>query len=186
MSINIKVDSDAAAAYKVLRKIEPQAKVYLRMRKMLDGSLIIFDHTDIDIVVNGKKNKITSFPKDEFGDHIYASQSRLFDFLAKKGVVLHDSVRGGNVYGSLEGTIPDTDEVDTTQVAVFVISKFIEEEKDYNKSNEEYEKEIENHLLKPDDENSTELGEVPHEPKKGGYGKWPGAAAAYALHGMYR
>ena len=186
MSINIKVDADAAAAYKVLKKLEPQAKVFLRMRKLLDGSLIIFDHSDIDIVINGKKNKITSFPKDEFGDHIYASQSRLFDFLVKKGVVSHDSVRGGNVYGSLEGTIPDTDEVDTTQVAVFVISKFVEEERDHNKNSEEYEKEIEDYLFQPDDEDSTELGEVPHAQEKGGSGKWPGSAAAYALHGMYR
>ena len=150
MTINIKVDASAAEAYKVLNKLEPQAKVFLRMRKLLDGSLIIFDHPDIDIVISPTKNKITTFAKDEYGDHIYASQSRLFHFLMRKGVVAFDSIRGGNVFGSLEGDMHKADDVDVTQVAIFVISKFVDEERDLGSKHEEYEKEIEDSLLHPD------------------------------------
>ena len=97
-----------------------------------------------------------------------------------------DSIRGGNVFGSLEGDMHKADDVDVTQVAIFVISKFVDEERDLGSKHEEYEKEIEDSLLHPDSEDSTELGEIPHEPRKGGVGKWPGAVAAYSLHGMYR
>ena len=187
MAITIKVGSqpgqDAPAAPE---KKPVQASAFLKIRRTLDGSLIIFDHDDIDIVVMPQKNKIVSFAKDEMGDHIYAAQSRLFDFLSKKGIVEFDSVQGGNIYGSLEAKIQAGDQASSIQVAIFAISKFIEEERPFYRRDKKYQDELERELLEPSEEDSTELGEVPHEPRKGVINRWPGSNAAYGLTGMYR
>ena len=110
-----------------------QATVDLKIRKTLDGSFVIFDHPEIDIVIMPQMLKVVSFPKGEMGDHIYATQSRLFEFLSKKGVVVLDSVQGGNLYGSLEANIPPpvNAEIHPIEVAIYVASKFIEEEKGF-------------------------------------------------------
>ena len=163
-----------------------QAKSRLKIRKMLDGSLIIFDHDVIDIVVMPSKSKIVAFAKDEMGDHVYAAQSRLFDFLTNKGVVELGSIRGGNIYGAMEAKIPENTTVDPIQVATFVVGKFIDEERPYFQRDREFEEEFERSLLEPTDEESTELGEVPHEPTKGTQHRYPGAHTAYGLTGMYR
>ena len=186
MAITITVDK--VAADKLLQKQEKkvQAKAYLQARRTLDGSILIFDHPDIDIAVLPKKDKIIAFAKDEMGDHIYASQSRLFDFLKAKGIVEFDSIRGGNVFASLEATIPKNETLDTTQAAIFTIGKFIEEERPYYKHADEYEEEVERDLLEPTEEESTELGEIPHEPRKGAISRFPGTNVAYGLTGMYR
>lgn len=187
MAITIKIGSKAEATPTAAEEKKPtQAKAYLNIRKSLDGNLMIFDHEDIDIVVMPQKNKVIAFAKDEMGDHIYGAQSRLFDFLSKKGVVEIGSVQGGNIYGSLEGTIPPSEESDPVQVVIFTISKFIEEERPYYRRDKIYNDELERNLLEPDEEDSTELGEVPHEPRKGVNHRWPGSSAAYGLAGMYR
>jgi len=160
----------------------------LKIRRTLDGTLVIQDHEDIDIAINPQKNKITALAKDEMGDHIYAAQSRLFDFLAKKGVIDTASVQGGNIYSTLEATIlssPDKN-VDPFQVATFSVGKFIEEERPYYRQSQKYEDAIQDELLNPKDEDSTELGDIPHEKKKGSIDRWPGSNAAYGMVGGYR
>jgi len=168
----------------------PQASVHLKMRKTLDGSFVIFDHPEIDVVIMPHMLKIVSFPKEEMGDHIYATQSRLFEFLSKKGIVVFDSVQGGNLYGSLEANIqpPAKEEVDPIEVAIYVIAKFIEEEKPFYDREEKYKDDVEDWLLEPDDEYSTDLdwAEKTHQPRKGVQNRWPGSTAAYGLTGMYR
>jgi hypothetical protein len=168
----------------------PQATADLKIRKTLDGSFVIFDHPEIDIVVMPQMFKIVSFPKEEMGDHIYATQSRLFEFLVKKGVVVLDSVQGGNLYGSLEANIPPAadSEVDSIEVVIYVIAKFIEEEQPFYDREEKYKDNIGDWLLEPDDEYSTDLdwAERTHQPRKGVQNRWPGSTAAYGLTGMYR
>jgi len=163
-----------------------QATSHLKIRKMLDGSLIIFAHEIIDIVVMPSKSKIVAFAKDEMGDHVYAAQSRLFDFLTNKGVIELGTIHGGNIYGSMEAKIPENTTVDPIQVATFIIGKFVDEEAPYFKRDKEHEEELERSLLDPSDEDSTELGEVPHEPTKGTQHRYPGGHTAYGLTGMYR
>ena len=167
-----------------------QATADLKIRKTLDGSFIIFDHPEIDIVVMPQMLKVLSFPKEEMGDHIYATQSSLFEFLSKNGVVVFDSVQGGNLYGSLEANIPPpaSPEVDPIEVAIYVVSKFIEEEKPFYDREEKYKDDVEDWMLEPDDENSTDLdwAEKTHQPRKGVQNRWPGSTAAYGLTGMYR
>jgi len=167
-----------------------QATVDLKIRKTLDGSFVIFDHPEIDVVIMPQMLKIISFPKEEMGDHIYATQSRLFEFLSKKGVVVLDSVQGGNLYGSLEANIPPpvNQEVDPVEVAIYVVAKFIEEEKPFYDREEKYKDDVGDWMLEPEDEHSTDLdwAEKTHEPRKGVQNRWPGSTAAYGLTGMYR
>jgi hypothetical protein len=167
-----------------------QATVDLKIRKTLDGSFVIFDHPEIDIVIMPQMLKIVSFPKEEMGDHIYATQSRLFEFLSKKGVVVFDSVQGGNLYGSLEANIPPPMklEVDPIEVAIYVVAKFIEEEQPFYDREAKYKDDAGDWLLEPDDEHSTDLdwAEKTHQPRKGVQNRWPGSTAAYGLTGMYR
>jgi hypothetical protein len=168
----------------------PQATVHLKMRKTLDGSFVILDHPEIDVAILPHMLKIVSFPKEEMGDHIYATQSRLFEFLSKKGVIVFDSVQGGNLYGSLEANIqpPAKEEVDPIEVAIYVIAKFIEEVKPFYDREEKYEDDVEKWMLEPDDEYSTDLdwASKTHQPRKGVQNRWPGSTAAYGLTGMYR
>jgi hypothetical protein len=165
-----------------------QETIYLNARKSLDGNIMVFDHPDIDIIISPSQKKVVAFAKDEFGDHVYASQSRLFDYLAKRGVILMESINGGSIYSSLEAKLPDAadENVDSVEVALYVVSKFINEEKPFYDRVDHYEKELEKQLLEPDDENSTELGEIPHEPRKGSHSKNPGSDAAYTFYGVMR
>tara|TARA_R110002020_G_scaffold178880_1_gene371916 strand:- start:2499 stop:3053 length:555 start_codon:yes stop_codon:yes gene_type:complete len=165
MSIEIKVGSDAVAE----EEKPVQASMTLNARKSLDGNIMIFDHEEIDIVVMPAENKVVAFPKDLMEDAVYAAQDRLFYHLIKKGIILPESVHGGNVYGSLEGAIatPIQEDVSATQTAVFSIGKFLSEEKPYFETYKNYEEDGMEDLTDPDPEDSTELGEVPHETEKG-------------------
>ena len=167
-----------------------QAQISLQIRKTLDGSFAITDHPDIDVVIMPHMLKIVTFPKEEYGDHIYAAQSRLFNFLAKKGIIVLDSIIGGNLHGSLEANLPPpfTEDIDPVEVALYVISKFVDEELPHYSKEKQYEDEFDKWLLEPDDENSTDLewAAKTHQQRKGVQNRWPGSTAAYGLTGMYR
>jgi hypothetical protein len=139
----------------------------LMMRKALNGDLMIFDHSDIDIVIMLEKKKIVAFAKDLMTETVYGAESRLFEHLKKKGVVAYDSIQGGNVYGSLEAKIYESKDVDSIKATLYEIAQWIDSEKPYMKSVEALEDMENDLLLNPDMENSTELGEVPHEERKG-------------------
>ena len=168
----------------------PDAIVHLKARKTMAGDIMLFDHPEMDIIVSPRQQKILALSKEQYGDHIYATQSRLFDHLAKHGVVDPATIHGGNIFGSLEGTLLEVEakqvaDVDATNVALYSIAKFFEHEKDFYQKFEEYEAQIERELLHPDDENSTELGKIPHEPRKGTNNTYPGSTAAYGMVGYY-
>ena len=144
----------------------------LNARKSIDGNIMIFDHKDIDIVIIPEKNQIITFPKKEMDDSIYDAQDRLFDYLSKKGVVKRESIEAGDVYASVQSEYPESIEgTNTTQLVMFSVGKWIEEERPGMEMEEYYENEIENRLVNPDDEESTELGEVPHKEKQGSVSK---------------
>jgi hypothetical protein len=145
-----------------------QAKASLNIRRTLDGNLIIFDHKYIDIAIIPKTNKIMAFPKEEMGELIYATQDRLFKYLAKHGVIVGDSIQGGNVYSSIEAAYPETaSEVDAIQIIVFTIAKFIEEDSIGMDFEDEYLEDLDNFFTNPDEEDSTSLGEIPQNVSKG-------------------
>ena len=139
----------------------------LNMRRALNGDLMIFDHADIDIVVMLESKKIVAFAKDLMSEVVYGAESRLFDHLKKKGIVAFDSIQGGNVYGSLEAKILNSKDLDSVKASLYEISQWMDTERPHFKSLETYDEMMDDTLTHPDENNSTELGEVPQETEKG-------------------
>jgi len=170
MSISVLVGDDA------IKKSGTKLKDYkfsLDMRQTLGGDYVVYDHPDIDIVIMPKMKKIVAFPKDRISDLTYDTESRLFDYLTKKGIVARDSIQGGNVYASLQGLLEEPkapaegDAMDPIQPALFGIAKFIEEERPRFEYMKKMEEEEEDYFTEPTEDNSTGLGEVPHAREKG-------------------
>ncbi len=156
---------------------KPQASISLQIRKTLEGNLVISDHEDINIVITPAQQKVVALPKEHMSEDVYVTQNRLFDFLTKKGVITPETIQGGNIYGAMEAKIPANNELDVIEVVLFIIEKFIEEEKPYFMSEEAFEKQQDAHYTDPSEEDSTELGEVPHASYKGSMPPW-------AKHGL--
>ncbi len=163
MAIQIKVGSSAPAE----EPKKPIAKTSLTIRKTLDGDFLITDHADIDIIVMPTKKKIVAFPKDLMSEVVYGAQDRLYKFLSKKGLIAIYSIQGGSIYGSLEAEMLGSEELDPVKLSIINIEKFIEEERPYFEFVEEYEEMDADRFVEPDEDQSTELGEVPHEKVKG-------------------
>ena len=142
-------------------------EVALDIKKSLDGNLMIFDHKDIDIVIITESNKVVTFPKNEYSKHVYPSQDKLFSYLRRDGVIQYDSIKGGNIFMSMEAQIAESDEVNSIDATLYSISKFMIEEREIFEYENDMEEQEEEHLTEPTDEDSTRLGEVPQEPKKG-------------------
>jgi len=162
MSIKIKIDPDPQS--------EPEPIIIsLEVRKTLDGKIMILDHLLIDIVLDTQQNKIVLFPKNSIDDEIYHIQDSYFNHLRNEGIILADSIVSGNVFGSLEATYPNPvdESISAAQVILLATKKFIDSENPKIEAQEYIENEIEDYLVDPTDSDSTELGEVPQEPKKG-------------------
>tara|TARA_Y100000310_G_scaffold207709_1_gene208236 strand:+ start:709 stop:1287 length:579 start_codon:yes stop_codon:yes gene_type:complete len=149
--------------------VEPdaQASVNLAARRTLDGNVLITDHPLIDVLLQPANQKIIAFTKNDYSDETYFAQSRLFDYLSKKGVIVYDSVQGGNVYGTLQAKYPEVEDRSALEAALLTVSKWVNQEKAAEFEISSYEQEVEDLYTNPPEEDSTELGEVPHpEPKK--------------------
>lgn len=157
MPLNIDVD------------IKRNPRIELKARRTLDGNILIFDHEDIDIVLSMEAKKCMTFPKDQMSDKVYDSQDRMFTFLAKRGIIDRSSVKGGNVYGSLEAALLESKipGVDNLQACLYILHEYLNTEKPFFKGYEEYSDERLDSLLEPSDEDSTELGDVPQSHEKG-------------------
>jgi len=144
-------------------------QIELKARKSLDGNIMIFDHQEIDIVIMPDKSKVVTFAKNDFSETIYEVQNRLFNFLKRKGIVIYDSIRGGNVYGSLEGRIAESkdEDVNALDYTIYNIYKFLKEEKPHYDYMEDYEEMLDDYYTEPTEQDSTELGEVPQSSEKG-------------------
>ena len=100
-------------------------------------------------------------------EEVYDTQDRLFLLLRKEGLIEPESVKSGYVYGSMEAQMFLNEEYDMVQAALYGIDKFIKEEKPYFEHIEEFERAVDDYITEPTDDDSTPLGEVPHEPEKG-------------------
>lgn len=142
--------------------------VKLKARRTLDGNMIVSDHPDVDIVIMPDKMKVVAFSKNNFDDHIYQTQERLMKYLVKKGVIMPDSIAGGNVYGSLECKImKPAQEIPIDNLLLMLLSKWIDSEKPsfvYQKAVDDI---YTDRITEPDDKESTELGDVPAAQEKG-------------------
>lgn len=142
--------------------------IKLRARRALDGSIMITEHPDIDVVIMGEKMKIVAFAKSSYEDSVYTAQSRLFDYLCKKGVTVRESVQGGNVYGSLEARImTPKKKMNVDELSTLIVGKFIMEEKPAYEFMQGLEDDYEERLTSPSDEDSTNLGEIPQSDRNG-------------------
>lgn len=152
-----------------VHKQKELVQIELKARKSLDGNIMIFDHQEIDIVIMPDKNKIMTFAKNDYSEAIYGVQNRLFDFLKRKGIVTYDSIRGGNVYGSLEGLIGESkdEEINVLDYTLYNVYKFLKKEEPYYDYIEDYEQMLDDYYTHPTDQDSTELGEVPQAAEKG-------------------
>tara|TARA_R110000796_G_scaffold181479_2_gene298089 strand:- start:28 stop:573 length:546 start_codon:yes stop_codon:yes gene_type:complete len=164
MAIKITVGSKQSPEPK---KADPIAEVELQIRRAANGDYIISDHADIDIIVMKGKNKVLVIAKDIMSEMVYGAQDRLFSFLIKKGLVSPDSVQGGSVYGSMEGQLLPSDELDVVNMTILNISKYIDEERPYFEFAEKFDEMETEYFTEPEEEDSTELGEVPQESEKG-------------------
>ena len=162
MPVSIKIGKPAAPPEE-----KPVVTVNLNIRKTLDGDFMIFDHADIDIIIMKEKQKIVAFAKDVMSEVVYGAQNRLFKFLMKKGMIRVDSVVGGSIYGSLQADLLPSQDWNNIRLAIVNIEKFIDEERPYFEFVEDVEEMQTDRLTDPDAEDSTELGEVPHEETKG-------------------
>ena len=147
----------------------------IQARRALNGDIMIFDHKDIDIVVMDAQKKVVAFAKDLMSEVVYGAESRLMEHLRKVGVIEYDSIQGGNVYGSLEGKIHDSKELDAIKASLYQISQWIESERPAMEAQEAHDEMFDDAFTTPNAENSTELGEVPHGEEKGSIKK----------HGMF-
>ena len=148
-------------------KPDPIAEVELQIRRTANGDYFISDHADIDIIVMKSKNKVLAISKDIMSELVYGAEDRLFSFLIKKGLISPDSVQGGSVYGSMEGQLLSSDELNVINMTILNISKYIDEERPYFEFMDKFEEMETDYFTEPEEEDSTELGEVPQAPEKG-------------------
>ena len=150
-------------------KIELDPRINLKARRTIEGNIIILDHEDMDIVLMSEKKKCIAFPKESMSDKVYSSQDRMFNFLAKRGLINRGTIRGGNVFGSLEADMLESKipGVDYGQALLYSIHEYITDERPYFKSAEEYDDARPDAMLRPSTEDSTELGDVPQKASKG-------------------
>jgi hypothetical protein len=139
----------------------------LMTRSAINGDIMILDHKDIDIVLKQKDGKILTFAKETLSDYTYGAEARLLEFMRRRGLIEFDSIQGGNIYGSLEGKLMTSEDVEVNKVALKVISEWMQDEESYITGTTAYDQMSDDHLVSPDGEYSTELGEVPAEEKKG-------------------
>jgi len=150
--------------------VDPNAiKIALEARKTLDGNIMIMDHLHVDIIIDPKQRTIITYPKENLNEDAYETQSAFFSRLSTDGVILRDSIQAGNVFGSMQAVYPESANEETNPLHVVLLStkNFMKEEMGYMQMEKEYEDELEEEYLDPTPEDSTELGEVPEEPKKG-------------------
>ena len=130
-----------------------------------------------------EKKKLVAFPKDLMSEVVYGAESRLMEWMRKNGVIEYDSIQGGNVYGSLEGKIHESKERDPIKSTIYQLSEWIKSEAPSSKMKKGHDDMMRDAQLEPDEENHTELGEVPHAEEKGSITQH-GLFAPY-LYGRY-
>jgi len=171
MSINIDIIGNETQQDKikidVVKDIKENVEFELVIRSAINGDLMILEHKDIDIVIKQKEKKIIAFPKDLMSDVVYGAESRMLEFLRSNGIVDYESIQGGNVYGSMEGKIMDSDMVHPIKAALYTLSEWFKTEQPYISGTTAYDGLQDDALINPSNEESTELGDVPASDKKG-------------------
>jgi hypothetical protein len=175
INVNIKREEDENGQIKVkIVPTNPDLKprtIELAARRAVDGKIMVFDHDLIDVVIAPEEGKVTVFSKTNQNDLAYEAQDRLFKLMQSKGLIMPESVKSGNIYGSLEASYPlESKYANTTNVALYLTYEFMQDEGKFLQLKADVEREEQDRLMDPDAADSTELGEVPHEERKGTQG----------------
>ena len=154
---------------KIVIKDKNIKKINLAIRKTLDNHLLIQDHHNINIVIMPDKGKVLAFPKGEYTEDCYSDQDQLFKFLTQAGVIKFDSINGGNIYGSLEAAynIDQSGDEEPLEVVILNVHNFLKKDNEEYSVRKKFIDDLENQLLRPEDEQYTDMGEIPHEKFKG-------------------
>jgi len=163
----------------------PSVTITLNAKKTVDGKILVFDHPEIDIVIDPSRRKITLFPKEEITDTTYYIQDNFFKHLGRSGLVDPKTVQVGSVHGSMEAIYPGSDDHNVLNIVLYSLYKFLQQEIGFLKNLDQYEKDFEDSLTNPSEYNSTELGEVPQSGNKGSIR--PGYIySPYGISSIYR
>ncbi len=139
--------------------------------RTLDGNVLVKDHPMMDIVIMPQNSKILTLAKENINsDEVYEMQNSFFRFLRNKGVVSEDNVQGGNVYASMEAlyeTENPYNGVNPENYVLFYINEYMLEERPHLAFQIAYEDKWEDSVTEPPADETTPLGKVPQEPKKG-------------------
>ena len=171
VSTGAKVGVEIGRAGDVVVGLEQRApiQIELKARRTLEGNILIMDHESIDIVLMPEKNKCMAFAKNVLHEDVYGAQDRLASFMSKRGIIDLSKVRSGNIFGSMEYSITESKipGIDQTQACIYTIYKYIQAERPYFDLSGAHKDSSQKHLLNPDDEFSTDLGDVPQADFKG-------------------
>jgi len=171
MAINVKIGPETNEGIKITihsqEKDEKKITLELNARKTLDGDLVIRDHPDIDVVIMPKKMKLVAFPKESSTEETYNTQDKMFDFLIKRGVLIRDSLQGGNVFGSMEAKIVPTENKSSSKFVLLGIARWVETERPYFDYLEKFEQMQEDRFTEPSEEESTDFDPSRQAERKG-------------------
>ena len=187
MAINIKLGASDPPIKVTIKQNLVEETIELKARKSLAGDIMIYDHNDIDIVIIPKNRKILTFAKEYYGDNVYEAQNRFFRFLKKRGIIVYDSIQGGNVFSSMEAKIQESQEYNEVQHTLLAVSRFLEDERPLMEFEKHFEKTEEDRLNVPPPGEYTEWDpEEYHSERKGSIrtGQFPyglQSAAVYRL-----
>ena len=162
MPIKITINKQAVGGADIEEVKAPQATVKLKARKALNGSIIISDHKMMDLVLVPSKNKVLIIPHPGFGQETYYKQKDFFNTLSKRGV-FSGPMEGGNIHGVFEAKLGVAEDLSSVQVALLEIERYFKQEAVEEGFGEEFDNEIEDRFINPDDEESTESGEIESE-----------------------
>jgi len=82
-------------------------------------------------------------------------------------VLIKGTLRSGAIINSLEAFYPPNDKIDVMQVIILLTKRFLEKEMEFIDISKNYEENVEDMYVNPEEEDTTELGEVPQKPRKG-------------------
>ena len=147
---------------------QPDRVVQLKMSKTLDGALLIKDHDYFDIFITPDKKRILTVPKMGVGEGVYQHQKVYLDTLTRRGVLKIGTVEGGMVNGTLQSVYVENDNVSTLQAILAETETYMKAYRLENQLAKEYESSIEDRFVNPNDEESTEAGEIEGEENRRG------------------
>lgn len=162
MPIKITLNKKAAGGADIEEVEAPQATVKLKARKSLEGNIIISDHQLMDLVVVPAKNKVLIVPRPGFGQETYYKQKDFYNSLSRRGV-FSGPLEGGTVHGVYEAKLGVSEDLSSIQVALLEIERYFKQEAVEEGFGEDYDSELEDKFINPDDKESTEYGEVEPE-----------------------